>query len=134
MATLLDINGVDEKSAQILKDAGINSSEKLLEQGGTTKGRKGIATMLDKEPKEIMRWFNQADLYRIKGVGAKYADLLERAGVDTVVELAVRKAENLYAKMKSVAEAGDLVTNLPRPQDVEDWVAQAKELPRALHY
>lgn len=134
MAKLTDINGIEEKHAQILHEAGITTSEKLLEQGTDVKGRKGIADMLELEPKNITRWFNQADLYRIKGVGKKYADLLERAGVDTVPELAMRKAENLYAKLKSVAEAEDLVKSLPNPENVEDWVAQAKELPRALHY
>lgn len=134
MAKLIDINGIEEKHAQVLQEAGITTSDKLLEKGADVKGRKAIAGMLELEAKDITRWFNQADLYRIKGVGKKYADLLERAGVDTVPELAVRKAENLYAKLKSVAEAEDLVTNLPTPENVEDWVAQAKELPRALHY
>lgn len=134
MAKLIDINGIEEKHAQVLQEAGITTSDKLLEKGADVKGRKAIASMLELEAKDITRWFNQADLYRIKGVGKKYADLLERAGVDTVPELAVRKAENLYAKLKSVAEAEDLVTNLPTPENVEDWVAQAKELPRALHY
>lgn len=134
MAKLIDINGIEEKHAQVLQEAGITTSDKLLEKGADVKGRKAIASMLELEAKDITRWFNQADLYRIKGVGKKYADLLERAGVDTVPELAVRKAENLYDKLKSVAEAEDLVTNLPTPENVEDWVAQAKELPRALHY
>jgi len=50
------------------------------------------------EHKLILKWVNRADLYRIKGVGSEYSDLLEVAGVDTVVELAKRMPDNLHAK------------------------------------
>ena len=38
---------------------------------------------------------NHADLCRINGVAGQYADLLEEAGVDTVVELSRRNPANL---------------------------------------
>ena len=38
-------------------------------------------------------------------MGGEYAELLEAAGVDTVPELAKRKADNLAAKMAEVNEA-----------------------------
>ena len=70
----------------------------------------------------------------MKGVGSEYADLLEAAGVDTVPELAQRNADNLYAKLKEINEAKDLVRRLPSAEQVADWVAQAKALPRILEY
>jgi predicted flap endonuclease-1-like 5' DNA nuclease len=84
--------------------------------------------------KLILEWTNLADLFRIKGVGEEYADLLEEAGVDTVVELATRKPENLVAKMAEVNESKKLVRRLPVLSQVEDWVAQAKQLPRVIEY
>ena len=77
---------------------------------------------------------NRADLYRIKGVGQEYSDLLEAAGVDTVVELAQRKAENLYAKMVEVNTAKKLVRKMPTQAQVAGWVDAAKALPRAVNY
>lgn len=64
----------------------------------------------------------------------QYADLLERAGVDTVVELAGRNPANLYAKMKEVNEAKKLVRNLPSEGMVASWVAEAKGLGRGVFY
>ena len=61
----------------------------------------------------ILAWVNRADLYRIKGVGAQYSDLLEKAGVDTVVELSKRVASNLYQKMVEVNLAKNLVNGMP---------------------
>ena len=82
----------------------------------------------------ILRWTNHADLFRIKGVRGEYAELLEAAGVDTVPELAQRKAVNLAAKMAEVNEVKKLVRKLPTEKQVTDWVEQAKALPRKINY
>jgi len=82
----------------------------------------------------ILEWVNHADLYRIKGVGSEYSDLLEEAGVDTVVELAQRKPENLHAKIVEINAEKKLVRKLPTLKQVQDWVAQAAKLERKVHY
>jgi predicted flap endonuclease-1-like 5' DNA nuclease len=82
----------------------------------------------------ILTWVNHVDLFRIQGVGEEYADLLEQAGVDTVVELAQRKAENLFEKMGQVNEQKRLVRRLPTLAQVKGWIEQAKKLPRAVSY
>lgn len=134
MTKLADVEGIGPKYAEKLTEAGIRSSEHLLEEGGTKKGRKAIAEKSGISEKMILGWVNRADLTRIKGVGSEFADLLEAAGVDTVPELAQRKAANLHAKMTEVNEAKKLVRKLPTASQVEGWCAQAKELPRAVHH
>jgi len=134
MAALEEIEGIGPSNAGKLKEAGIGSIEKLLEEGKTPKGRKGIAEKTSIGDSQILKWVNRADLARIKGVGEEYADLLECAGVDTVPELAQRNAENLTAKMTEVNEEKNLVRSLPSQKQVEGWVAQAKDLPRVITY
>jgi predicted flap endonuclease-1-like 5' DNA nuclease len=82
----------------------------------------------------ILKWVNHIDLYRVKGIGSEYAELLEQSGVDTVVELATRNPANLYQTLVSVNEAKKLVRKLPVLSQVEDWVNQAKNLPRVVSY
>jgi len=82
----------------------------------------------------ILRWVNHVDLFRIKGVGEEYSDLLEEAGVDTVPELAQRNPENLYQKLVAVNQAKKLVRRLPTQAQVSDWIEQAKRLPRVVTY
>jgi predicted flap endonuclease-1-like 5' DNA nuclease len=82
----------------------------------------------------ILKFVNRADLHRVKGIGSEYADLLEAAGVDTVVELSKRKADNLVAKMTEVNEQKKLVRKLPTQDQVKAWVEQAKSLPRMVNY
>ncbi|MBT8136271.1 MAG: DUF4332 domain-containing protein [Gammaproteobacteria bacterium] len=134
MARIADIEGIGPSYAEKLAGAGIKTTDKLLEMGGTPKGRKEIATKSGVTEKLILGWVNRADLTRIKGVGSEYADLLECAGVDTVPELKGRSAKNLHAKMAEVNEKKKLVRKLPTENQVTEWVAQAKKLKRAVSY
>ncbi len=59
---------------------------------------------------------------------------LEEAGVDTVPELAQRNPENLHKAMVNINADKKLVRKLPTQSQVAAWVAQAKELPRAITY
>jgi uncharacterized membrane protein HdeD (DUF308 family) len=128
------IEGVGPVYAGKLEAIGINSPLDLLVKGATRKGREEIAERADISHKLVLEWVNHVDLFRIKGVGSEYADLLEAGGVDTVVELAQRNAANLYGKLLAVNAEKKLVRHLPGQAQVAQWVGQAKELPRVITY
>jgi predicted flap endonuclease-1-like 5' DNA nuclease len=134
MASLIDVEGIGPKFAAKLKEAGIGTAEALLEQGATPKGRKEIAEKSGIGDGLILQWVNHVDLFRIKGVGPEYADLLEAAGVDTVPELAQRRADNLFEKMVAVNQEKKLVRKMPIQSQVANWIEQAKTLPREIKY
>ncbi len=134
MTKLLDVEGIGPVNAKKLIKAGVGSTDSLLSMGGTAAGRKELANNSGVSEKQILEWVNHVDLFRINGVGEEYADLLEEAGVDTVVELAQRKAANLLNKMAEVNASKNLVNKMPALSQVEDWIAQAKKLPRAVKY
>ncbi len=131
---LTSIDGIGPKYATSLMEAGINSSEILLVEGANRKGRIQLASQTGISPKIILTWVNQADLYRVSGIGTEYADLLETAGVDTIPELARRNPKNLQVKITSVNEEKRLVRRVPSLSMVENWVSQAKALPRVITY
>lgn len=131
---LTEIEGIGPAYATALENAGIKSCEQLLKKGGSPKGRASIAEASGMSAKRILSWVNRADLARVSGVGSEYADLLECAGVDTVPELAQRNAKSLHAKMIAVNKDKQLVRNPPSAKQVEDWIRQAKALPRAISY
>jgi predicted flap endonuclease-1-like 5' DNA nuclease len=134
MTKLLKIEGIGGSFEKKLNAAGLFSVQDLLEKGATPKGRKEIAEKSGISDALILKWANRADLFRIKGIGEEYSDLLEAAGVDTVPELCQRKAENLYQKIVEVNEAKKLVRKLPALSQIKNWVEQAKKLPRILTY
>ena len=131
---IIDIEGIGPAYAAKLAKAGVRTVEGLLKEGATPKGRKEIAEASKVDQTLILGWVNRADLYRIKGVGAQYSDLLEKAGVDTVVELSKRVAGHLYKKMEEVNQTKNLVNGMPGVNKVEDWIEQAKKLPRIVSY
>ena len=61
---------------------------------------------------------NHADLFRVKGVGPQFSELLEAAGVDTVKELRNRNAANLAAKLAEVNEEKHLCRRTPGRQRI----------------
>lgn len=128
------IEGVGAAMAEKLRAAGIETPLDLLRMGATPQGRKAIAERSGLAESLILTWVNHADLFRIRGVGEEYADLLEKSGVDTVVELSHRNPANLTEKLTEVNSDQQLVQKLPSQSQVEDWIGQAKELPRAVFY
>lgn len=132
MAKITEIEGIGRVSAASLSEAGVVTTEKLLDVAAGKKGRRELAAATGLSEVNILKWVNRADLCRIKGVGGEFSDLLEFAGVDTVPELAQRNATHLHARMLEVNEARNLVRSLPAVRQVEQWVAQAKALPRVV--
>ena len=134
MATITDIEGIGEVYAVKLRTAGVRTTEALLERGGTPKGRKGLAEMTGFSEQTILEWVNRADLFRVRGIGSQYSDLLEAAGVDTVRELAVRKAESLLENLTKANTEKNKVNKLPTLSQVKSWIQIAKTLPKGVKY
>ncbi len=134
MLNIVDIEGIGPVYAKKLAEAGIKTSENLLNSGATEKMRDDLAEKTGIGAKLILEWVNLADLCRIKGVGQEYSDLLEETGVDTIVELAKRVPENLHAKILEVNGVKKLVRRPPPLSSVKNWIEQAKKLKRIVEY
>lgn len=128
------VEGIGEVYSQKLSEVGIHTTGKLMVEGVTRTGRQELAEKTGISEHLILKWLNEIDLYRIKGIGSEYADLLETAGVDTVPELAQRNPEHLHQALASTNEEKRLVRQIPSQDQVKDWVEQAKKLPRIIQY
>ena len=132
MANIADVEGIGAAFAEKLSGAGVGTVEQLLEVGASAKGREDLADKTGISETMILKWVNRADLARINGIGAQFADLLEAAGVDSVPELGQRNGANLHAKLEEVNTAKNLVNRVPSADEVEDWINQAKALPKVV--
>ena len=131
---IIDIEGIGPVYSEKLNEIGIQYVSELLDAGSTRKGREDLAETTGISHNLLLEWINLADLFRIKGIGEEWSDLLEEAGVDTVVELAQRNPVNLHSSLVDVNEAKNLVRRTPTLEQIEDWVEQAKSLPRKIEY
>jgi predicted RecB family nuclease len=131
---LTHIEGLDGEEIKSLKAVGIRTTERLLEEAKSPRGRKLLATKTDISEKRLLMFANAADHLRIKGMGPGYVNLLREVGVDTVRELRYRKPENLVSAMSEANRKKKLVRLLPSPKLVVRWVDTAKRLPLKITY
>ena len=129
-----DVEGIGPAYAQKLIKAGVKTTDELLARGAKPKGRGELETATGISHAKILEWVNRVDLYRLKGVGSEYSDLLEAAGVDSPAELAHRVPANLVAKMQELNKAKKLVRVVPGEKTVTDWIEQAKKLPKVVEH
>lgn len=132
--SIAEMRAIGPFYASKLRAVSIRSSTKLLERARTPRGRKQLAEQSGIPPDNILKWANMADLMRISGVAADYAELLAAAGVDTVKEFKRRNAANLVARMREINERKKLVELLPSEKRVVRWIEDAKLLDPMITY
>ena len=131
---LESIEGIGPAYAAELRKGGVESINSLLKKGATKNGRVEMAATTGLSEVRILEWVNRADLYRVKGIGGQYSDLLEQSGVDSVVELAQRNPKNLLVTIAETNERCHLVHKVPTEQQVKSWIKHAKTLKRVVEY
>lgn len=129
-----EIEGIGPSYAEKLAEAGISTTGKLLDECCSRKGRQAMAESTGVSEKLLLKWSNMADMMRISGIGPQFAEMLEAAGVDTVKELAQRRADNLAAKMEEVKEAKRIAKATPAESIVAGWIKSAGDTPPRMTY
>ena len=129
-----EIEGIGPAYKEKLSAAGIGTTDDLLDQCASPKGRKDVAEKTGVSEKHLLGWTNMADLMRVNGVGRQFAELLEASGVDTLKELRTRNAENLAAKMAEVQDEKGLTKVAPTAGVIQNWIDAAKDMePKITH-
>ena len=129
-----NIEGIGPIYSARLNDLGIQYIDELLEAGSTREGREDLESKTEIPHILIFRWVNVADLFRITGIDEELCDLLEAAGVDTLVELSQIDPENLHSAMVDTAQMQKLDYVVPTLEEIMNWVEQAKSLSSNVEY
>lgn len=128
MASIGDVGIIDPKSATRLRKAGIRTTEGLLKRASTRKGRQDLSNETGLDSGALLTWANRADVMRVKGVGAEYAELLAAVGVTTISQLKRRNPTALTNQIAELNGRKSLVSRMPTEGMVSGWVAAATEL------
>jgi predicted flap endonuclease-1-like 5' DNA nuclease len=113
-----------------LKRQGVSYTHQLLREAGSIERCRGLAARSGIDEATLTRLVRRADLARIKGIGAIFADMLEMIGVDQVAVLAGQDSRDLHARLHELNSAERLARRSPTPDEVQQWIAQARALPR----
>ena len=131
------INQIDDLAAEELKklkSLGIRTTDRLLEEAKTPRGRSLLAAKTGFDQARILGWANAADRMRIKGMGKGYSCLLKAVGVDTVKELKYRNPAKLAEAIATANARNKLARVLPSPRAIERWIEQAKRIQLKITY
>jgi predicted flap endonuclease-1-like 5' DNA nuclease len=132
--SITQLDGLDAEELKKLKSLGIRTTDRLLEEARTPRGRNLLAAKTGFDTARIRAWANAADRMRIKGMGKGYSGLLKAVGVDTVRELKYRNPSNLAKAMSEANKKRKLVQFLPSEKLIMRWVEQAKALNSKITY
>ncbi len=122
-----EIEGIGPAFTEKLAAAGIATTDDLLDQCASAKGRKETSEKTGLTTSQLLKWADMADLMRVPGVGRQFGELLKASGVDTVKELRTRKADNLTVKLAEVNAEKKLAKAVPAETQVQGWIDSAKE-------
>ena len=132
--SLSGLKGMSAPLAKKMRGRGIEHSDHFLNAVRTPQQRRDLANQLGASENTILELANRADLARVIGIGKIYSDLLEKAGVDTIKEMANRVPENLHATLGKQNSKRRPKGRAPSMKEVTDWINQAKALPKLLEY
>jgi hypothetical protein len=107
------IDGLDAEELRKLRSLGIRTTDRLLEEARTARGRSLLADKTGFDKARILAW---------------------AVGVDTVRELRYRNPANLAKAMSEANKKRKLVRFLPSEKLIMRWVEQAKALTSKITY
>jgi predicted flap endonuclease-1-like 5' DNA nuclease len=123
------LRGISNQVRNRLKRHGVTYTHQLLDAAGRLANRRELAARSGIEEAVLLRLTCRADLARIKGIGAIFADMLELIGVDRVSSLAEHDPARLYEILHELNAAERFARRAPTQDEVANWVAQARTLP-----
>ena len=122
------LRGITDRVRHRLKRQGITYTHQLIEAAHDRAGCRRLATLTGIEEAVLERLVCRADLARINGVGAIFADMLELLEVDGARALARQDPGTLHAALHRLNTAEQLARRAPTPEEVQSWVLQAGAL------
>ena len=122
------LRGITYQVRQRLKRQGITYTHQLIEAAHDQRSCRRLAAQSGIEEAMLERLVCRADLARINGVGAIFADMLELLGVDGTLPLARSEPAALHAELCRLNAVEQLARRAPTPEEVQSWVLQAAAL------
>lgn len=126
---LSKVRGTNLQMRARLKGCGVTNSRQLLRAAGPFRARVVLSGKTGIDMAALAYIVKRADMARVKGVGATFADMLEVMGIDCVERLAGWAPDALHRTLRDFNRAERFARRAPTPEEVETWISQARALP-----
>lgn len=128
------LRGVPFQARVALKVRRITTCSQLLATAARYERREALATAT-RLPLDLLTILAQrADMARVNGIGTVFGLMLEELGIRDVAALAAQEPDALHEQLRRYNQEERLARRSPTPEEVADWVAQARRLPQLVTY
>jgi predicted flap endonuclease-1-like 5' DNA nuclease len=124
------LRGVPSQTRALLKRRRVTTCAQLLHAAGRAEDRARLAREAGVSPDALLELVLRADMARVNGVGTVFGLMLEDLGIRDVPTLAAREPAELYERLRGYNQEERLARRSPTPEEVADWVGQARALPQ----
>lgn len=128
------LRGVPHQVRFRLKSQRITTCGQLLAAAAEAKARRALAESTGVDAAVLLRLVRRADMARISGIGTVFGLMLEEVGVVDVAGLAGREPEELHGELRAYNLQERLARRSPTLEEVNNWIARARELPIVVTY
>lgn len=123
------LRGVPQAVRMALKQRRITNCDQLLATAARPEGRGALARAIALDDESMLIVVQRADMARVNGIGAVFGLMLEDLGVYCVADLAACDPIELHDRLRAHNQAERIARRSPTPEEVQDWILQARALP-----
>lgn len=128
------LRGLTTTLRAVLKHKGITTCTQLLHAAARAEDRERLARGAAVDETALLTLVRRADMARVNGIGTVFGMMLEELGVADVGSLAAQDPETLHASLREHNQAERIARRSPTPEEVTDWVQQARALTPLVTY
>lgn len=123
------INGIGPKYKRKLDDIGIRTTNDLLKRALRAKNRRALFSETDLSLTDLYEWAGMASLMIVNGIGPENAEILNRAGIENLGQLANQSSTAAVKKIERLKERKPkVVKRKPSQKTLASWIDEARIL------
>ena len=128
------LRGVPQTARVRLKSRRITNCGQILEAAAVVGRRQALAQATGISLEILEAIVRRADMSRVNGIGAVFGMILEDLDIFDVAALARQDPLRLHTQLRDYNQQERIARRSPTPEEIEDWVHQARALPKAVTY
>jgi predicted flap endonuclease-1-like 5' DNA nuclease len=128
------LRGLTPQARLALKVRRVTTCGQLLRAAAKADDRARLAREAGLAPERLLDLVRRADLARVNGVGTVFGMMLEDLDVHDVAALAAQDPADLHGRLRHYNQNERIARRAPTPEEVAEWVRQARSLPVLVTY
>ncbi len=128
---IIEVQGVGTVYEKKLNDNGVKYTDDYLQFTAKRNDRLKFAEKTGISSKLLLTWANGIDIMKVKGIGVKQSNWLHAVGVDSIKELAQRRADNLHQRLElanNIDPNRKFVRRMVSQATVQSWIDSSKNV------